>query len=71
MIDGQSYLDITMPLACEVLNVFVTDILVDSTTKGDTGSLAWNMGASNRNKIRIVSDRTTMGTVAVLIIGKS
>ena len=68
-----TYCDVTLPIACNVLVALCTDDSASTTTtKGDEFFVSWNSGFSNnRTSIRFLANRGNAGNFTWLCVGKA
>lgn len=70
-----TYCDVTLPIACNVLVALCTDDSASTTTtKGDEFFVSWNSGYSasgNRTTIRFLANRGNAGNFTWLCVGKA
>ena len=70
-----TYCDVTLPIACNVLVALCTDDSASTTTtKGDEFFVSWNSGYStsgNRTTIRFLANRGNAGNFTWLCVGKN
>ena len=70
--DGKYYSDFTLPIACNLFAVFVSDTVggISTSQVGNT-SLCWNTGGSSNTQIRILAGTNGMGSVNYIAVGTS
>ena len=66
---GNRYIDVTLPIACNVLNVMITDFVYAESTSAGAMSFAWNRNPSTRTSIRLLTSDTSAGAFAYFVVG--
>lgn len=73
-LNQNTYCDVTLPIACNVLVALCTDDSASTTNKGDEFFVSWNSGFStsgNRTSIRFLSNRGNAGNFTWICVGKA
>ena len=73
-LNQNTYCDVTLPIACNVLVALCTDDSASTTSKGDEFFVSWNSGFStsgNRTSIRFLANRGNAGNFTWLCVGKA
>lgn len=73
-LNQNTYCDVTLPIACNVLVALCTDDSASTTNKGDEFFVSWNSGFStsgNRISIRFLSNRGNAGNFTWICVGKA
>lgn len=73
-LNQNTYCDVTLPIACNVLVALCTDDSASTTTRGDEFYISWNSGYStsgNRTSIRFLTNRGSAGNFTWLCIGRA
>lgn len=73
-LNQNTYCDVTLPIACNVLIALCTDDSASTTSKGDEFFVSWNSGYStsgNRTAIRFLTHRGSAGNFTWLCIGRA
>lgn len=72
--NSNTYMDVVLPINCNVLIALATDDLSSVTNRGDEFYINWNSGfsnSSNRNSIRFLTNRGNAGNFTWLCIGRA
>lgn len=67
--DNNRYVDVTLPIACNVLNVTITDFVYAESTSVGVMSFAWNRNPSTRTSIRLLTSDTSVGAFSYFVVG--
>lgn len=73
-LNQNTYVDVTLPISCNVLIAICTDDISSTATRGDEFFVAWNSGFStsgNRTSIRFLANRGAAGNFTWLCLGKA
>ena len=70
--DYNTYVDVTLPIACTVLVCLATDDISSVSTKSDNFFINWNSGYSknNRTSVRFLCNAGPTGNFSWMCIGK-
>lgn len=73
-LNQNTYVDVTLPISCNVLIAICTDDISSTATRGDEFFVAWNSGFStsgNRTSIRFLANRGGAGNFTWICVGKA
>ena len=72
-LNQNTYIDVTLPIRCNVLVALCTDDSASTNTRGDEFYVSWNSGFSsnNRSSIRFLANRGNAGNFTWLCVGIS
>ena len=72
-LNQNTYLDVTLPISCNVLIALCSDDSAGTSTRGDEFYISWNSGYStnNRTSIRFLANRGNAGNFTWICVGKA
>lgn len=72
-LNQNTYLDVTLPISCNVLVALCSDDSAGTSTRGDEFYISWNSGYStnNRTSIRFLANRGNAGNFTWICVGRA
>lgn len=72
-LNQNTYIDVTLPISCNVLVAICSDDSAGTSTRGDEFYISWNSGYStnNRTSIRFLANRGNAGNFTWICVGKA
>ena len=72
-LNQNTYLDVTLPISCNVLVALCSDDSTVTSTRGDEFYISWNSGYStnNRTSIRFLANRGNAGNFTWICVGRA
>lgn len=72
-LNQNTYIDVTLPISCNVLVALCSDDSAGTSTRGDEFYISWNSGYStnNRTSIRFLANRGNAGNFTWICVGRA